>query len=439
MTRRSFGNAAAIVAGLLLTAMVPEAGGAVAKTIYASVDGREGFLDSEAPIKQVSTLQAAINEATQDAREPVTIQLLTQKFGEPTVYRPSECAFTIHDIKRTKGAPLTIRGVRIGDRRLTEIAGETVADVEMGKGLCKLPLAVALGTVRILPEGASVRPEDLLTAKARIETQDKNAPIGTGNQRNLTRCFHVVNSSYIAFEYLHFTDCWLPALYVSDSHEITLSGSLIEGSSYAFFAVSTGNEPGKSSGFYILNNIWFQDTSGFGPDRAPACREINATADCPGDMWSKIPWGVTHDTLYQHMNGALFGSADIAGNVTLSGNTVRYAYNGIRMNVSDACKKERGCMDAANKGVTIANNRFAYIRDNPVEPEVRAENWRIYGNEFRNSHGWISLDQVRAGPIYVWGNTGWYDAIPRERLQPERHALGGAAGDQFQGRRTLDV
>jgi hypothetical protein len=77
-----------------------------------------------------------------------------------------------------------------------------------------------------------------------------------------------------------------------------------------------------------------------------------------------------------------------------------------RTGCDDACVKE------TNKNVEIFANRFEFVRDNPVEPEGRAERWAIYHNEFYNSHAPISLDGVRDGPIYVWGNRARYDDIP---------------------------
>jgi hypothetical protein len=50
-----------------------------------------------------------------------------------------------------------------------------------------------------------------------------------------------------------------------------------------------------------------------------------------------------------------------------------------------------------------------YVRDNPIEPERWATNWRISRNRFFNSYAWFSLDGVDGRPFYVWANIGWHD------------------------------
>jgi hypothetical protein len=98
--------------------------------------------------------------------------------------------------------------------------------------------------------------------------------------------------------------------------------------------------------------------------------------------------------------------------VVFRGNKVTNAYNGIRMVTSPTCARIPVCRNAANRDVEIVDNDFMYIRDNPVEPETIAINWTIARNRIVNSHAWFSLDGVAGGPIYIWGNVGWYTDIP---------------------------
>lgn len=438
--------------------------------IYASPDGMPGYDGTEVQDPQRRTLEKALSEAARFPNNPVTVQLLTKEPLQPTTYRADPkkiCHFAISNATRSQDNRLRIRGVRVpGDeadtyRWLTQIAGTSVNDIINHKGLCKAKSQLLASDVATPSEGDVVHADDLLKAMALIEAsifrsqlpgesdavpteaplkgpaeapegQSKEAPgkapmaeiAAAEDQSSLTRCFHVTKSSWIEFENLHFKDCWLPAIYTADSKNIALKGSFIEGSSYAVFAYVTPTwnkkdrrwvtDPNGSSGFVIKDNIWFQDTSGFGPGRKPECRELNVKESCPGAMWSSIPWGVTHDTLNEHMNGALFGAINIAGDVTIQGNVIRYAYNGIRMITDDVCEPGSNCFSNANKNVTVSANTFAYIRDNPVEPEGRAQNWRIHGNDIHNAHGWFSLDNVRDGPIYIWGNIGWWNERPAE-------------------------
>lgn len=412
-------------AGVLILSAFAAGAAKADRIIYASPTGGSGFDESGEHTTGVLTLPQAIADSKNHPKERVTIQLLTTAKDALTIYRADlkPCAFLLNDIQRTEKTRLTIRGVRSGDKVLVQVAGTSVEDIKAKKGLCDVPSVSVLSSLADQFRQGPARNDDLLRGLANREESIRTGAnlLGAEDQVHLTRCFHVSDSAWISFEHLYFKDCWLPAVYAADSRNIALRKSLIEGSSYVFIAIATRARPERASGFAVEDNVWLQDTTGFGPDKAPACREINWTANCPGEMWSEIPWGVTHDTLYEHMNGALFGAIDIAGDVTVSRNIIRYAYNGIRLMISDDCF-DRGarCVDKVNTNVTIAGNRFAFIRDNPVEPEARASRWDIHGNEFYNSHGWISLDNVRAGPIYVWGNTGWYDDIPARRCVDSR-------------------
>jgi hypothetical protein len=119
------------------------------------------------------------------------------------------------------------------------------------------------------------------------------------------------------------------------------------------------------------------------------------------------------------MNGGLFGSFDVGGGVVFRGNKVTNAYNGIRMVTSGTCARIPACRNAANRDVEIVDNDFIYIRDNPVEPETFAVNWTIAKNRIVNSHAWFSFDDVAGGPIFIWGNVGWYTDIPGRECRDE--------------------
>jgi hypothetical protein len=60
------------------------------------------------------------------------------------------------------------------------------------------------------------------------------------------------------------------------------------------------------------------------------------------------------------------------------------------------------------------------VRDNPVEFEVFARNAKIFHNKIHNSHAWFSFDGMAGGPIYVYGNQGWFDDMP---IRDWRHVM----------------
>jgi len=406
------------IVGLLAVVLPPEA--MAEKNLYASADGQGGFFDGthyDAPSLDV-VLAALKGKLT----EPVVVQLLTAEAApvHPTVFKNQngECNYAISDVHGSGSNRLTIRGVRVGDRWLTQMAGVSVQDIIAKQFRCANTISsLSLGVTPLAAAALPSRVESLLEAFGRSDASTSlNAHLfSAGVQSSLVRCFKIADSEAITIIDMAFRDCWLPAIFVRDSKDVVLQDSLIEGSSYAFFAMSSG-APAGAANYRIENNLWIQDMTGYGADKAKGCREPSRDADCPGDMWSKIPWGVTHDLEFEHMNGALFGSRNSAGDVVFKGNTVRNAYNGLRMVPSRQCDAK--CLTQINRNVVVADNHFAFIRDNPIEPESRAYNWKIRGNEFKNSHAWISLDGVTGGPVYVWSNTGWYTEIPGRDCNP---------------------
>jgi hypothetical protein len=63
-----------------------------------------------------------------------------------------------------------------------------------------------------------------------------------------------------------------------------------------------------------------------------------------------------------------------------------------------------------NADVHIYDNDFIRIRDNPVEPEVAAWNWHVRHNRLLDCHSWFSVDGVRGGYWYFYGNTGRFES-----------------------------
>ena len=104
------------------------------------------------------------------------------------------------------------------------------------------------------------------------------------------------------------------------------------------------------------------------------------------------------------MNGALFASKNIAGNVKISGNHVIDAYNGVRSRLSGTCLADQACRTKANVGFEITDNVFERIRDNPVEPEGHAAYWIVKHNTFVDVHAAISTDGVSGHDFLVFGN-----------------------------------
>ncbi|MEM1316314.1 MAG: hypothetical protein AAGI51_17290, partial [Pseudomonadota bacterium] len=58
-----------------------------------------------------------------------------------------------------------------------------------------------------------------------------------------------------------------------------------------------------------------------------------------------------------------------------------------------------------NRGVRVEDCRFAFIRDNVIEPEGAATDWRVTGNVMFNCHAAFSFDGVEVRNAVYAGNT----------------------------------
>jgi hypothetical protein len=201
-------------------------------------------------------------------------------------------------------------------------------------------------------------------------------------------CFVLRDSSWVVFRNLRVVDCWPTFLFMHASSYVTLRDSHVIGSTYAVFMQD------RTHHVLVENNDWEQDPS--------------------GEVWSTIPWGITHHGSRKHLNGAFVGATSIAGGVIIRRNTMRNAYNAIRLKSVD-CPQTNRC----NTNVEIYNNSMEYIRDNPIEIERYAANWWVYGNRIHNSHAWFSMDGGRGGPHFVFSNVGWFNDIPARLCRDE--------------------
>jgi hypothetical protein len=418
---------------MLLACLIP-AQRSAAMTIYASPDGQDGYFEgTRHQARKLSDILAALDR---HPKEDIIVQLTLSDPGAIATYRwrsetPAQiagagCAYEISRFGGTPQARLIIRGVFENGRWLARIQGPSLEETKRASCGQKIAGAASIN----MPEGLN-ETLDPLEYLSKIVRFGQGADIevqSIGLQDARINCFNVVESSYVSFERLAFQNCWLPAILALDSNNISFSDSFIVGSSYVFVAIASAVDGPRPSGYDVLNNVWVQDAPRYSesdqgePDDARLMIECSERRSSelgkicpPGAVWREVPWAVTHHGEWQPYNGALFGSRDIGGKVRFEGNVVRNAYNGIRMDVSKECRDNDGCRRSVNDDVSIRDNIFAYVRDNPIEPERRATNWRVSRNRFFNSYAWFSLDGVNGGPFYVWANIGWHD-VSRDSL-----------------------
>src|SRR4051794_9111533 len=242
-------------------------------------------------------------------------------------------------------------------------------------------------------------------------------------------CFLLWESSFVEFADLGFRDCWFAAVASYASSNIALRNSAIDGSTWAFLAVGKKARPETAHSFEVTGNVWRQSPASY--RRPTVSCDIRRDWDCAVSIWSDLPWGIVHHHFWSPLNGALFMSRDVLGNVRVSNNYVSDAYNGIRATLSGACRADESCRQRTNNGFEISGNTFEHVRDNPVEPENHAALWIVKHNSFVNSYTGVSTDGVAGNDLLVFGNLFALEEAPGARCSDD----GWLGSRQFLARR----
>jgi len=207
----------------------------------------------------------------------------------------------------------------------------------------------------------------------------------------------LVGAKHLVLEGLFFEHPWPTAVYMRASRNITIRHCHAAGGRFFVYAREL---PFAKTHDIVLDSVsWVQD-----PDH---------------DMWDgRVTWTEVKaqrgafDASY--FNGALFGSFDISGGVTICRCNIAHAFNAIRMDCRDTRVRSGadGLTVSRNHNVAIYDNTFAFIRDNAIEPETAAADWRVFNNRFYNVHAAFSLDGVVSRDMFYLSNTILNDRKP---------------------------
>ncbi|MBT6272770.1 MAG: hypothetical protein HOI95_01395 [Chromatiales bacterium] len=241
-----------------------------------------------------------------------------------------------------------------------------------------------------------------------------NATVPPGGHTAHT-CLRVEGQAWVEIHNVQFESCGT-AIHVSDSHHITVREVAVTGGRYAVYA------EGRGTHHVLLEaSRWTQD---------PA-----------GHMWARNHWCEYKYGAYADMNGALFGSRDITGNVIIRHNVVRHAFNAIRTDISKRLRSDARLRGELSVNFHIHDNRFEFVRDNVVEPEFDAVNWWIHDNQIHNAHAWFSFDGLHGGAWQLYNNVGGFDDRPSldcdDRCQQWAKFKPSACGDPHNGGRVV--
>ncbi len=233
---------------------------------------------------------------------------------------------------------------------------------------------------------------------------------------------------FVLLRDLHFEDCWPTAVYIDRSQNIGIVDCSFYGGTFAIGA------NGLETRDILVEGCSWQQTE-------------------EGEMWDRIPWEAIHgsyenasrevepETDQRHYDGDFFRAWDIGGSVTIRGNHIRDAFNGIHFfNSTDALApgvvsntlRFNSGRRAATR-VLIENNLFERIRDNCVEPEDHAWNWVVRNNSFADCYAPYSLELDRAGWLFIYNNHHWLLDLPGKANDGGRKGGSGfkSGGDQL--------
>ncbi|MEX2297583.1 MAG: hypothetical protein WD715_09215 [Dongiaceae bacterium] len=198
-------------------------------------------------------------------------------------------------------------------------------------------------------------------------------------------CVQIRNRRGIVLDGLSGSNCDSALIGIRNSSYITIRNLDIRDLNIVVYA-----EGRDTHHLLIEDNVWTQD-----PDNR---------------MWTTNHWCEYKDRQSGRLlkeNGAFLLADNIAGSVVIRRNVIRQAFNAIHMWGGAANVAGRN-----NANVEIYDNRFEFIRDNVVEPEMDFTNWWVRDNRIRNAHAWFSLDGRSGRDFYLFNNVGWFDDKP---------------------------
>ncbi len=219
-------------------------------------------------------------------------------------------------------------------------------------------------------------PEEPITMMSNAPDSDGFAIIDGGARPALNINnfgFWLDSVSWIAFKNLKFRNCWTDVIYMDRVSYISFIGCDFRGGRRVIYP------RGNSSHHFLVENChWEQD-------------EL---------VYTTYDWDEMHHGSLSYYNGGLFAGKGIGGGFVVRNNVIVNVFNGIRFTGEKTNRRQ-------NANGEIYGNRIINSSDNAFEPEDVCSNLHFYHNTLINSHAFISIDMVRGGPIFFYGNIGW--------------------------------
>ena len=181
------------------------------------------------------------------------------------------------------------------------------------------------------------------------------------------------SASWIEVKNLKFQNCWTDVVVMERVSYISFIGCHFSGGRRVIYP--KGN---NCHHFLVEGCYWEQDER----------------------VYTTYDWDEMHHGSLAYYNGGLFGAKGIGGGFVIRNNVIKNVFNGIRFTGEKTNPRQ-------NANGEIYGNILINSRDNAFEPEDVCSNLHFYHNILINSHAHISIDMVRGGPIYFYGNIGY--------------------------------
>ena len=188
--------------------------------------------------------------------------------------------------------------------------------------------------------------------------------------------FVLENCSWLNLERLIFQNCWTNVIEIRESPYISVKSCHF------------------TTGKRIIHAVGHQTHHTLVED----CMVIH-----PSAVWKGWSWEALHHGEVSYYNGALLHPNKSGGGHIMRDCELYNVYNAFRT-------RPESIMEDGN--TEVYRNKMWNIRDNEFEPEVWAWNMHYAYNEHKNIHKAYSIDGVRGGNIYIYGNTYFQDFDP---------------------------
>lgn len=179
----------------------------------------------------------------------------------------------------------------------------------------------------------------------------------------------VMDCSWIDIENIVFRNCWASVILIRSSSYISIRSCHFTTGKRIIHAI--GNE----THHVLVENCFVKH---------------------PEEVWRGWSWESLHHGEVSYYNGALLHPNQSGGGHIMRGNTLINVFNAFRT-------RPKSIMEDGN--TEVYGNTMINIRDNEFEPETWAWNMHYAYNEHINIHKMYSIDGVKGGNIYIYGNT----------------------------------